>query len=400
MTPTRSVISSRVAAISESATLAVTAKAKAMKAAGEDVVVFAAGEPDFDTPEFIKDAAIDALKAGKTKYGPVPGSAELREAICEKLKRENHLDYEPSEIVVSAGAKHSLFNAVLTLVSDGDEVLIPAPYWVTYPEQVRFAGGVPVAVETRPEIGFSLTPEAVEAAITPKTKAMIINSPCNPTGAVCDEATLDAVAKLLIKHDILVISDEIYEHLIYGGRKHISIFSTADLKERGVLINGVSKAYSMTGWRIGYAAAPAEVTAAMKRLQSQSTSGITTFVQPGAVAALESDQSDVEKMRLAFEKRRTLIIQRVKDIPLLDCTEPEGAFYLMVNVSKLIGKTIAGKQIATATDFCLTMLDSIQVAAIPGEPFGAPGWARFSYACSEDTINQGFDRIAKLLKKV
>ena len=399
MTSPDSRVSPRVAAISESATLAVTAKAKAMKAAGEDVVIFAAGEPDFDTPEFIKDAAIEALKAGRTKYAPVPGTPELRQAIADKLKKENGLEYDPSEIIVSAGAKHSLFNAVLALVSPGDEVLIPQPYWVTYPEQVRFAGGVPVPVETLPGDGFRLKPEAVEKAITRKTKLMILNSPCNPTGAVYDEASLKAVAELLVANDIHVISDEIYEKLIYGGKKHVSIFSVADLKERGVLINGMSKAYAMTGWRMGYAAAPTEITKAMKRLQSQSTSGITTFAQPGGVAALGSDQSDVEVMRAAFEKRRGLIIKRVKTIPLLDCTEPEGAFYLMVNVEKLVGKTVAGKKITSATDFCLTMLDEIKVAAIPGEPFGAPGWCRFSYATSEDNINKGFDRIAELLTK-
>jgi len=399
MTSSESRISPRVAAISESATLAVTAKAKAMKAAGEDVIAFAAGEPDFDTPDFIKDAAIEALKAGKTGYALVPGIPELRRAICEKLKRQNGLDYDPSEIIVSAGAKQSLFNAVLTLVSDGDEVLIPAPYWVTYPEQVRFAGGVPVFVETRAADGFRLRPQAVEKAITGRTKLLILNSPCNPTGAVYDERSLEAVAELLVAKDICVISDEIYEKLIYGGRKHVSIFNVADLKPRGVLINGMSKAYAMTGWRIGYAAASAEITNAMKRLQSQSTTCVTHFVQPGAVAALQSDQSDVEKMRAAFESRRNLIVKRAKAVPLLDCTEPEGAFYLMVSIEKLIGKTVAGKRITSATDFCLTMLDRVKVAAIPGEPFGAPGWARFSYACSEHTINKGFDRIAELLIK-
>ena len=400
MTSERSLISPAVAGIKESATLAVSSKAKAMKAAGEDVIAFAAGEPDFDTPDFIKNAAIEALKAGKTGYGPVPGTPELREAICRKLKRENDLDYDPAEIVVSVGAKHSLFNAILTLVSPGDEVLIPAPYWVTYPEQVRFAGGVPVAVETQPEDGFRLTPEAVAAAITTKTRVMLLNSPTNPTGAVYDSDALAAIAELLVKHDVLVISDEIYEHLIYGGRKHVSIFNVAELRERGVLINGLSKAYAMTGWRIGYSAAPAEVTGAMKRLQSQSTSGITTFIQSGAAAALDSDGADVAKMRDAFERRRALIINRVKDIPVLMCTEPEGAFYLMVGIGNLIGKVVAGKEINGASDFCLTMLDAIKVAAIPGEAFGAPDWCRFSYATSEDTINAGFDRIAELLKDV
>ncbi|HUV39594.1 MAG TPA: pyridoxal phosphate-dependent aminotransferase, partial [Planctomycetota bacterium] len=325
---------------------------------------------------------------------------ELRKAVCRKLKRENGLDYDPAEIVVSAGAKHSLFNVVLTLVSDGDEVLIPAPYWVSYPEQVLFAGGVPVPVETKPGDGFRLTAGAVEKAITPKTKAIIINSPSNPTGAVYDAKTLEAVAKIVVQHDLWVISDEIYEHLIYGGKKHVSIFSVADLKQRGVLVNGLSKAYAMTGWRVGYTAAPVEVTNAMKNLQSQSVSNITTFVMSAAAVALDGDQADVEKMRLAFEKRRDLIIRRVKAIPQLDCTEPEGAFYLMVDVTKLIGKTVGGRKIESGTDFCLAMLDAIKVAAIPGEPFGAPGWVRFSYACSEDTINKGFDRIAKLLKDV
>jgi len=401
MRSSRRVVSPRTAAISESATLAVTAKAKAMKAAGEDVIAFAAGEPDFDTPEFIKTTAVEALAAGKTKYAPVAGTPELRQAIADKLRKENGLDYDPSEIVVSVGAKHALFNAVLTLVSDGDEVLIPAPYWVTYPEQVRFAGGVPVPVETLGEDGFRLKPEAVEKALNKgKTKAMILNSPCNPTGAVYDEASLRAVAELLLANDVYVISDEIYEHLIYGGTRHVSIFNVAKLKERGILVNGLSKAYAMTGWRVGYAAAPKELAVPMSRLQSQSTSGIATFVQPAAVAALRSDQSDVETMRTAFEARRKLIIGRVRDVPQLDCTEPEGAFYLMVNVEKLIGKTVRGRTITSATDFCLMMLDEIKVAAIPGEPFGAPGWVRFSYACSEDTIQKGFDRISELLVEV
>jgi len=401
MTSSHPVISPRVAGISESATLAVTAKAKAMKAAGEDVIVFAAGEPDFDTPDFIKDAAVEALRAGRTHYAPVPGTPELRQAIADKLRNENHLDYDPAEIVVSCGAKHSLFNAVCALVADGDEVLIPAPYWVTYPEQVRFAGGVVVPVETRPEDGFRLRPEVVEKAVRKgKTKLLILNSPCNPTGAVCDEATLKAVADILVANDICVVSDEIYEKLIYGGRKHVSIFGVADIKDRGVLVNGMSKAYAMTGWRIGYAAAPKPLAAAMSRLQSQATSGITTFAQPGAVEALRSDQSEVEQMREAFAKRRDLIIRRTKEIPLLTCTEPEGAFYLMVGIGKLVGRTVAGRKISGAADFCLMLLDEKKVAAIPGEAFGAPEWCRFSYACSEEAINEGFDRISDLLKDV
>ena len=396
----RPVISPRVAAIPESATLGVTAKAKAMKAAGEDVIVFAAGEPDFDTPEPIKGAAVEAIKAGKTKYAPVPGTPELRKAVVDKLKRENNLDYDPAEIVVSCGAKHSLFNAVLTLVNEGDEVLVPAPYWVTYPEQVKLAGGSFVPVQTKSEDGFRLRVEAVEKAVKKgKTKLLILNSPNNPTGAVYDRQTLADIAEVLIENDVYVVSDEIYEHLIYGGKKHVSIFNAnPKMKERGVLVNGLSKAYAMTGWRVGYTAAPKEITVPMSRMQSHGTSGIATFVMSGAVAALESDGSDVAKMRAAFERRRALIIKRVKDIPQLECTEPEGAFYLMVGIEKLIGQTVAGVAINGANDFAMTLLEKAKVAAVPGEAFGAPHRVRFSYATSEDNINKGFDRIAKLLK--
>ena len=400
MASVRPVISPVIGAIAESATLSLSAKASAMKAAGEDVIAFAAGEPDFDTPEFIKDAAIKALKAGKTKYAPVAGTPELRQAIAEKLKKENGLDYEPSEIVVSCGAKHSLFNAILTLVSDGDEVLIPAPYWVTYPEQVRVARGVPVYVETLAQDGFKLRPEAVKKAVKKgKTKLLILNSPNNPTGAVYDAETLRAIADILVANDVYVLSDEIYEKLLYGGRKHVSIFGVREgMKERGILVNGFSKAFSMTGWRIGYTAAPKQFTAPMSRLQSHSTSGIATFVMPAAAAALKSDQSDVAKMVAAFETRRDLIVRRARAIPLLECTEPEGAFYLMVGIGKLIGKSVGGRKIASASDFCMGLLETKKVAAVSGEDFGAPQWVRFSYACSESDINRGFDRLTEFVK--
>jgi len=402
MTSSRPVVSPVVAAIAESATLALNAKASAMKAAGEDVIAFAAGEPDFDTPDFIKDSAVKALKAGKTKYAPVPGTPDLRQAIAEKLKRENGLDYDPSEIVVSCGAKHSLFNAILTLVSDGDEVLIPAPYWVTYPEQVRVARGVPVYVETLAKDGFKLRPEAVKKAVRKgKTKLLILNSPNNPTGAVYDEDSLRAIADILLANDVYVISDEVYEKLLYGGRKHVSIFGVREgMKERGILVNGLSKAFAMTGWRVGYTAAPKLFTVPMSRLQSHSTSGIATFVMPAAAAALRSDQSDVAKMLVAFEARRNLIVRRARSIPLLECTEPEGAFYLMVGIGKLIGKSVGGKKISSAADFCMALLETKKVAAVSGEDFGAPEWVRFSYACSESDINRGFDRIAEFLKDV
>jgi len=396
----RPVVSPVIGAIRESATLALNAKASAMKAVGEDVIAFAAGEPDFDTPDFIKEAATKALKAGKTKYAPVAGTPDLRQAIAEKLKKENGLDYEASEIVVSCGAKHSLFNAILTLVSDGDEVLIPAPYWVTYPEQVRLARGVPVYVETLAKDGFKLRPQAVKKAVRKgKTKLLILNSPNNPTGAVYDEDSLGAIADILVANDLYVISDEVYEKLIYGGRKHVSIFGVREgMKERGVLVNGLSKAFAMTGWRVGYTAAPKQFTQPMSRLQSHSTSGIATFVMPAAAAALRSDQSDVARMLAAFEVRRDLIVRRAKSIPLLECTEPEGAFYLMVGIGKLIGKKIAGKKITSAADFCMALLETKKVAAVAGEDFGAPHWVRFSYATSEDDINRGFDRIAEFVK--
>jgi aspartate aminotransferase len=398
----RTVVNPRVAAINESATLALTAKANAMKAAGEDVIAFAAGEPDFDTPEFIKEAAVKALKAGKTKYAPVAGTPELRQAIVDKLKNENGLVYEPGEIVVSCGAKHSLFNAVLTLVCPGDEVLIPAPYWVTYPEQVRLAGGTPVYVPTEASDAFKLRAGAVRPLVKKgRTKLIILNSPNNPTGAVYDEKDLREIAEIALANDLYVISDEIYEHLIYGGKKHVSIFAlNGELKKRGILVNGLSKAYAMTGWRIGYTAAPKEFTTPMSRLQSHSTSGITTFCMPAAVAALKSDGADVRRMRAAFETRRNLIIKRAKAIAGLECTEPEGAFYLMVGIGKIIGKTVGGRKITGAADFCMALLETKKVAAVSGEDFGAPHWLRFSYACSEDTINKGFDRIAEFMKDV
>jgi aspartate aminotransferase len=398
----RTVVNPRVAAINESATLALTAKANAMKAAGEDVVAFAAGEPDFDTPEPIKDAAIKALKAGQTKYAPVAGTVDLKKAVAEKLKKENGLDYEPSEIIVSVGAKHSLFNAVLTLVCPGDEVLIPAPYWVTYPEQVGLAGGKSVFVPTDPKDGFKLRAAAVRKLVKKgKTKLLILNSPNNPTGAVYDEKDLREIAEIVVENDLYVISDEIYEKLIYGGKKHVSIFQlNPAMKQRGILINGLSKAYAMTGWRVGYTAAPKEFTVPMSRLQSHSTSGITTFIMPAAVEALRGDQSAVAKMLAAFESRRNLIVARAKAIPGLECTQPEGAFYLMVGIGNFVGKQVAGKTINGAADFCMALLESQKVAAVSGEDFGAPHWLRFSYACSEATINKGFDRLAEFVKGI
>ncbi len=395
-------ISSRIAAIAESATLAVSAKAKAMKKQGSDVVGFGVGEPDFDTPEHIKQAAVAALEAGKTKYTPATGTPELRAAIAEKLKNDNGLDYDPSQIIVSGGAKHSLFNVIMTMVSDGDEVLIPSPYWVTYPEQVKLAGGVPVFVPTSAESGYKLQPDVLAKHINKgRARLLILNSPCNPTGALIDPDALEAIGRLLLEANVSVVSDEIYEKLIYNNRKHVSILKLVpELLETSVLINGVSKAYSMTGWRIGYAAAPKSVAQAIGRLQGQSTSNPCSISQEAALEALTGDQSCVEAMRSQFDTRRKLMIERVRAIPGLTCPEPDGAFYLFVSFAELVGKTVAGVKINGSMDFCDVLLDKGHVAAVPGVAFGDDNCFRLSYATSVERINEGLDRIEKLLAQV
>lgn len=392
-------ISSRIAAIAESATLAVSAKAKAMKKQGLDVIGFGVGEPDFDTPEHIKQAARAAIDAGKTKYTPATGTPELRAAIAEKLKNDNGLDYDPSQIIVSSGAKHSLFNVIMTMVRDGDEVLIPAPYWVTYPEQVKLAGGVPVFVPTSAETGYKLQPDVLAKYINKgRTRLLILNTPCNPTGALIDPDGLEAIGKLLLAANVSVVTDEIYEKLVYNDKKHVSILKVVpELIETSVLINGVSKAYSMTGWRIGYAAAPKPVAQAIGRLQGQSTSNPCSISQEAAIAALTGDQSCVEAMRSQFDTRRKLMIERVRAMPGLTCPEPDGAFYLFISFAELVGKTVEGVKINGSMDFCDLMLDKGHVAAVPGVAFGDDNCFRLSYATSVERINEGLDRIEKLL---
>ncbi len=394
-------ISQRAKNVSPSPTLAITAKAKQLKAEGVDVISFGAGEPDFDTPQNIKDAAIKALQAGVTKYTPTSGTPELKKAICEKLKRDNGLEYAPSQIIVSSGAKHSLFNAVLALCDCGDEVIIPAPYWVTYPEQVKLAGGTPVYVNADESTGFKMTPDALKAAITPKTKALMLNSPSNPTGAVYTRSELKAIAEIVVEARIYVISDEIYEKMQYSGNEHVSIASFGDdIKALTVVVNGLSKSHSMTGWRVGYAAAEQEIISGMTRIQDHSTSNIVSFVQKAAVEALSGPQDSVAMMVGEFNKRREVIVSLLNAIPGITCPNPGGAFYVFPNVSGLFGKSYNGTKITDADSFATYLLDDVKVAVIPGTGFGAPNNIRLSYATSMENITKGVERIADAVSKL
>ena len=388
-------ISHRAANITPSVTLAITAKAKKMKADGISVIGFGAGEPDFGTPDFIVEAAKKALDENFTKYTPSSGMPALRQAIADKLRRENGLFYEPSQIIVSNGAKHSLFNAMAATVDPGDEVIIPSPYWLTYPELVRLCDGVPVFVRTEEELGFKLSPAALEAAITPKTKWLILNSPSNPTGAVYSREELSALAEVCIRRDIGVISDEIYEKLVYAGAEHVSIASLPGMAERTVVVNGLSKSCAMTGWRIGYLAAPKEIAKAVDGLQSHATSNANSIAQAASVAAITNPEEDrfLHRMVEAYDARRKFMFQAVSAIPGLSCHEPKGAFYLFVNVSGILGRTCRGKVLKDAVDVADQMLES-GVAVVPGNAFGAPDHIRLSYALSMEDIREGMKRIA------
>ena len=390
-----SIISKRAAGISPSPTLAITAKAKQMKAEGIDVISFGAGEPDFDTPKYIKDAAVEAINNGFTKYTAASGTPDLKKAICAKLLRDNNLEYKPENIIVSVGAKHSIYNAVLAVIDPGDEVIIPVPYWVSYPEIVKMAGGVPVFAKTEEKDGFVLTAETLESLITPRTKMLILNSPSNPTGGVYSRESLEAIARVVVKHGILVLADEIYEKIIYDGAEHVSIASFGeDIKALTITINGMSKAYSMTGWRLGYAAAVPEIVKAMSSIQGHSTSNPTSFTQPAAVVALNGGSEAVDAMVKAFDERRKYIVGRLNDIPGISCFMPGGAFYAFANISGLYGKFAKGKLINTCDDFASYLLDSVKVAVVPGSGFGAPAYMRLSYATSMEAIKEGLDRIA------
>ncbi len=392
-------ISEMASGISSSPTLLIDAKFKEMKANGEDVVGFGAGEPDFDTPQHIKDAAIAAINAGKTKYTPAAGTLALRKAVADKFKRENGLEYQPSDIVVSNGAKHSLVNAFMAICNPGDEVIIPVPYWVSYPEMVKIAGGVPVFVHSSEEEDFKVTAEKLRAAITDKTRAIVLNSPSNPTGMVYTEAELRQIADLAVEKNIYVVSDEIYEHLIYEG-KHVSIASFNEkIKELTIVINGVSKTYAMTGWRIGYAAASSPVAKAMANIQSHASSNPNSIAQEAAVAALTGGNEEAERMRRHFMKRRDFMVHYINSMEKVSCKEPHGAFYIMMNISKLIGEEYYGRVIKTSDDFAEVFLDVAKVAVVPGSGFGAEGYVRWSYATSMDNIVEGLERLQKFLDR-
>ena len=385
--------------ISASVTLAITAKAKKLKSEGIDIVSFGAGEPDFDTPSNIINVAEEALKNGLTRYTPASGISELKQAICEKLKKDNGLDYEESQIVISNGAKHSLYNALFAICNDGDEVIVPRPYWVSYPELVKLVGATPVFVDTLEENDFKYKLSDLKSAITSKTKAIILNSPNNPTGAVYSEEEIRDIAKLVVEKDLFVISDEIYEKLVYNDTKHISIASISkEVKERTIVINGVSKAYAMTGWRIGYAAANSEVSKVMSNFQSHATSNPNSIAQYASVEAISGPQEDVIKMNKEFCKRRDFMVDKVNSIKGLSCKKPKGAFYVMVNISNFIGKTLHGKEITCSVDFCDALLDFAKVAAIPGSGFGADNYIRLSYATSMELIEEGLNRIESFVK--
>ncbi|MEH2050299.1 pyridoxal phosphate-dependent aminotransferase [Nostoc sp.] len=383
-------LAARVSQVTPSLTLAIAAKAKALKAEGIDVCSFSAGEPDFDTPAHIKAAAVKALEEGKTKYGAAAGEPKLREAIAHKLKIDNGLDYKSENVIVTNGGKHSLYNLIVALIDPGDEVIIPAPYWLSYPEMVTLVGGVSVIVPTDATTGYKITPEQLRTAITPKTKLFILNSPSNPTGMVYTPDEIKALAQVVVDADIFVVSDEIYEKILYDGAEHISIGSLGkEIFDRTLISNGFAKAYSMTGWRLGYLAGPVEIIKAASTIQGHSTSNVCTFAQYGAIAALQSSQDCVEEMRQAFAKRRQVMLDRLNAIPGLSTAKPDGAFYLFPDISKTGLKSL---------EFCDALLEEHQVAVIPGIAFGADDNIRLSYATDLATIEKGIDRLEKFVK--
>jgi aspartate aminotransferase len=382
----------RTREVKPSVTLAISAKAKAMEAEGIDICSFSAGEPDFDTPEHIKAAAAAALAMGKTKYGAAAGEAVLREAIAHKLQTDNQLNYQAANILVTNGGKHSLFNLMMALLNPGDEVIIPAPFWLSYPEMVRLADGTPIVVGTDASTGYKLRPEVLEQTITERTKLLILNSPSNPSGIVYTQAELAGLAEVIVRHDLLVVSDEIYEKIIYGDARHVSIGSLgAEIFDRTIISSGFAKAYSMTGWRVGYLAAPLKLIQAASTIQGHSTSNVCTFAQYGALAALQGSQDCVAEMLAAFSGRRSLVLDGLSAIPGLDCAKPDGAFYVFVNISK------TG---LTSLDFCQKILESQKLAAIPGLPFGADDHIRLSYATNTQTLEKGIDRLAAFMKEL
>jgi aspartate aminotransferase len=396
------VLADRLKTLAPSSTLAVQAKAKALRAQGVDVISFGAGEPDFDTPERIKEAAVQAMRRGQTKYTEVAGILELRAAVCQKLKRDNGLDYQPDEVLVSCGAKHTLFNLAVAMLNPGDEVLVPSPYWVSYPEQVRLVGALPVAVETKETTGFDLDPERLRAAVTPRTKVIVVNSPNNPTGAVFSAAALRAVAGLAVERDLFVASDECYEALSFE-RRHVSIAALApEVKARTLVVNSCSKAYAMTGWRIGYAAGPRELIRAMTDVQSQVTSNPSSVAQWAAVEALSGPQADVASMAGEFDRRRRLIVAGLNALPGVACVMPQGAFYAFANVSGLFGlrRKGAAAPLRGSVDVAAFLLEQARVAVVPGVDFGSDSHVRLSYATSDKLIREGLARMGAAIHEL
>jgi len=393
-------LSNRLQRLAPSATLVMSQKSSEMKAQGIDVINLSVGEPDFNTPEPIKEAAKKAIDENFSKYSPVPGYMDLREAVAEKLKRENGLDYSPSEILVSNGAKQSVCNTIMALVNPGEEVIIPAPYWVSYPQMVKLAGGEPVIVPTGFTQNFKMTAEQLEQAITPQTRMLILCSPSNPTGSVYNKEELRALAEVIKRHDdLFVLADEIYEHINYVGR-HESIAQFEGMKERTIIVNGVSKAYAMTGWRIGYIAAPEWIVKGCNKLQGQYTSGPCSVSQRAALFAYEGDQSAVEEMRQAFERRRDLIVGLTKEIDGLEVNVPDGAFYLFPKCSSFYGKSDGNRQIANSSDLAMYLLEVGHVATVGGDAFGDPECFRMSYATSDDNIREAMRRIKECLARL
>ena len=396
-----SILSNRAKSLKPSPTLAINAKAKSMQAQGIKVISFGAGEPDFDTPQNIKQAAVKAIDEGFTKYTPVGGIDELKNAIIKKFQKDNRLTYKRSEILVSCGGKHSFYNLAQAIFDQEDEVIIPAPYWVSYPPMVALANGTPVIVETREKNQFKLTPEELEKAISPRTKALILNSPSNPTGSAYTQKELENIAKIAISNNFFVISDEIYEKIVYDGFEFVSIASLNDeIRKRTIIVHGVSKTYAMTGWRIGYTAGPEEIISAMNNIQSQSTSNPTSIAQKASVEALIGPQDEVRKMVNAFGQRRNYIVDRLNKISGVSCYKPVGAFYVFPNFSSYYGKSYQGKKVSNSTNLADFFLDVARVAVVPGIEFGADPFERLSYATSMEEIREGVDRIEEALKKL
>ncbi len=392
-------LSNAALAVRESSTLAVDALAKKLKAEGRDVVSFGTGEPDFDTPDNIKNAAIKAIADGKTKYTPAAGLPDLRAAVCRRMMADWGVEYESSQIVIASGAKHSVYIALCCLLSQGDEVIIPAPYWVTYPEAVFMAGRTPVFIESTEASDFKITAEQLEAAITPRTKLIILNNPSNPTGMFYNRDELIKLVDVCVRHDLYIMSDEIYYSLLYDGRKFVSVTMLGkDVKERTILINGVSKSYAMTGWRIGYSASNKEIAKLMSNYLSHSTSAPSTISQYAALEALLGDQSSIEDMRTVFEQRRNYIVGRINAMDGVSCIVPDGAFYIMMNIEKLVGRTIGGRLMQDSNDFAIAFLEKENVAVVPCSGFGAPNFMRWTYAASMENIQKGMDRLEHFLR--